>query len=88
MSTTAPQPVTTPIPVQLSESEFLACILPHLAAQARAEVQTGLSSRLQPHLVDPRYGHAMEVLARPDRPRWEAGHPLHHRLQSLCQMGG
>jgi hypothetical protein len=28
MSTTAPRPVTTPIPVQLSEPEFDALILP------------------------------------------------------------
>ena len=32
------------------------------------------------------YGHAMEVLARPNRLPWEAGHPLHNGLQSLCQM--
>src|SRR5438128_320894 len=31
MSTTAQQPVTTPIPVQLSEPEFDAFILPHLS---------------------------------------------------------
>jgi transposase len=31
MSTTAPKPVTTPIPVQLSEPEFTAFILPHLS---------------------------------------------------------
>src|SRR5437667_7790715 len=31
MSTTAPKPATTPIPVQLSEMEFTACILPHLS---------------------------------------------------------
>src|SRR5436853_4349124 len=31
MSTTAPTPVTTPIPVQLSEPEFEAFILPHLS---------------------------------------------------------
>jgi hypothetical protein len=30
MSTTAPKPVTTPILVQLSESEFTAFLLPHL----------------------------------------------------------
>ena len=35
MSTTAPQPVTTPIPVQLSESEFTAFILPHLSMPKR-----------------------------------------------------
>src|SRR5215472_6652040 len=31
MSTTAPEPATTPIPVQLSDSEFTAFILPHLS---------------------------------------------------------
>jgi transposase len=35
MSTTAPNPVTTPIPVQLSESEFAAFILPHLSMPKR-----------------------------------------------------
>jgi transposase len=35
MSTTAPTPATTPIPVQLSEPEFEACILPHLSMPKR-----------------------------------------------------
>ena len=35
MSTTAPQPVTTPIPVQLSAPEFEALILPHLSMPKR-----------------------------------------------------
>ena len=35
MSTTAPKPVTTPIPVQLSEPEFTAFILPHLSIPKR-----------------------------------------------------
>jgi hypothetical protein len=35
MSTTAPKPATTPIPVQLSESEFEAFILPHLSMSKR-----------------------------------------------------
>src|SRR5262249_17811091 len=35
MSTMAPQPVTTPIPVQLSEPEFEAFILPHLSMPRR-----------------------------------------------------
>ena len=35
MSTTAPQPATTPIPVQLSEPEFDAFILPHLSMPKR-----------------------------------------------------
>ena len=35
MSTTAPKPATTPIPVQLSEPEFEAFILPHLSMPRR-----------------------------------------------------
>jgi transposase len=35
MSTTALKPVTTPIPVQLSEPEFEAFILPHLSMPKR-----------------------------------------------------
>ena len=35
MSTTAQQPATTPIPVQLSEPEFEAFILPHLSMPKR-----------------------------------------------------
>jgi transposase len=35
MSTTAPKPATTPIPVQLSESEFTAFIFPHLSMPKR-----------------------------------------------------
>src|SRR5215510_6620953 len=35
MSTTAPKPATTPIPVQLSEPEFETCILPHLSMPKR-----------------------------------------------------
>src|SRR5712692_167863 len=35
MSTTAPKPATTPIPVQLSEMEFAAFLLPHLSMPKR-----------------------------------------------------
>ena len=35
MSMTAAQPVTTPIPVQLSEMEFTSFILPHLSMPKR-----------------------------------------------------
>src|SRR2546425_6897347 len=35
MSTTAPKPVTTPMPVQLSAPEFEVCILPHLSMPKR-----------------------------------------------------
>jgi hypothetical protein len=35
MSTTAQKPATTPIPVQLSETEFTAFIFPHLSMPRR-----------------------------------------------------
>ena len=35
MSTTAPQPATTPIPVQLPAPEFEAFLLPHLSMPKR-----------------------------------------------------
>src|SRR5215510_15526045 len=35
MRTAAAHPTTTPIPVQLSDSEFTACILPHLSMPKR-----------------------------------------------------
>jgi hypothetical protein len=35
MSTTAQKPATTPIPVQLSEPEFEAFLLPHLSMPKR-----------------------------------------------------
>jgi transposase len=35
MSTTIAKPAATPIPVQLSESEFTACIFPHLSMPKR-----------------------------------------------------
>ena len=35
MSSTAPKPATTPIPVQLSEPEFEAFLLPHLSMPKR-----------------------------------------------------
>jgi hypothetical protein len=35
MNTTAPKPATTPIPVQLSDTEFTALILPHLTMPTR-----------------------------------------------------
>ena len=37
MSITAAQPVTTPIPVQLSEPEFTVFILPHLSMPSGAQ---------------------------------------------------
>ena len=40
MSTTAPKPATTPIPVQLSEPEFEAFLLPHLSMPKRGPKYT------------------------------------------------
>src|SRR4029434_1298584 len=59
-----------------------------LNAQAGTEVQIGLLPRLQPHFAGALYGDAVEVLARATRHPRQAGHSLHDRLQSLCQMGG
>ena len=61
----AKKPVTTPIPVQLSATEFNRIYLTApLHAQARTQVQTRLSPCLQPHLVGAVHRHAMEVFAR------------------------
>src|SRR5712691_4564931 len=57
------------------------------AAQAWAEVHTGLSSRLSPHLVGALHRDAVEVLPSAARPQWATGHSLYDRLQSLCHMG-
>jgi len=46
MSTTTPQPATTPLPVQLSEHEFTACIFPPLSLPKR-----GLQCQLGSHRV-------------------------------------
>ena len=40
MSTTAKNPQIAPIPVQLSESEFTACIFPHLSRPIRGPTYT------------------------------------------------
>src|SRR6266516_890685 len=50
MSTTAPKPATTPIPVQLSEMEFTAFILPHLSMPKRGPKCT-LGSHRVFHLI-------------------------------------
>ena len=53
MSTTAPKPVTTPIPVQLSEPEFEAFILPHLSMPKRGTRLQGEWSRVERFSVKP-----------------------------------
>src|SRR5215471_20314170 len=59
-----------------------------LDAQAGTKVQIGLLPRLQPHFAGALYGDAVEVLAYSKRHPRQAGHSLHDRLQSLCEMGG
>jgi hypothetical protein len=50
MSTIAAKPATTPIPVQLSDSEFAAFILPHLSMPKRGPKGT-LGSHRVLHLI-------------------------------------
>ena len=58
-----------------------------LDAHARAEMQTGLSPRLQSDLVGPLYGHAMEVHASAQSDRRDRPDPLHDNLQGVREMG-
>src|SRR5262250_3106285 len=58
------------------------------AAQARAQVQTGLLPRLEPDLVAPLHRDAVEVPAHPTRCAGQACHSLHDHLSCLCPMGG
>ena len=55
-------------------------------AQARTEVQTRLSLRLQPYPVSTLHRHAMEVLAGVQESRREGWNPLHDHLQSFREM--
>ena len=88
MSTTAPKPVMTPLPVQLSAPEFAAFLLPHVSRPKRGPKCTlGYDRVFNPHHVGALHRHAVEVPARAARARWETGHVLHDRLQSLCQGG-
>src|ERR1700759_4692050 len=58
-----------------------------LDAQARAEMQTGLSPRLQSDPVGTLYLGAMEVLAgAPGSRRRDRRDPLHDNLQGVRQM--
>jgi hypothetical protein len=89
MSTTAPTPVTTPIPVQLSEPEFEAFILPHLSMPKRGPKCKLGYYRVFNLIVWLLYtGMQWKCLPVPTDPRWETGDPLHDGLQSLCEMGG
>jgi hypothetical protein len=55
-------------------------------AQARAEMQTGLSPRLQSDPVGPLYGYAMELPAGTPGKRRDRRDPRHDNLQSVRQM--
>ena len=58
-----------------------------LDADARAEMQTGLSPRLQSHPLGPLYGYAMEVHASTQSGRRDRPDPLHDNLQGVREMG-
>ena len=58
-----------------------------LDADARAEMQTGLSPRLQSDPVGPLYGYAMEVHASTQSERRNRPDPLHDHLQGVREMG-
>ena len=88
MSTTAPKPATTPIPVQLSEPEFEAFILPHLSMPKRGPSANWAIIASLILIMGTLHGDAMEELAHTTRRPRPAGHPLYDHLQSLCQMGG
>ena len=88
MSTTAPKPATTPIPVQLSEPEFTAFILPHLSMPKRGpKCKLGYHRVFNLILWVLYTGMQWKCLPVPTRRQWQTGHSLHDRLQSLCQMG-
>src|ERR1700722_1836159 len=58
-----------------------------LDAPARAEMQTGLSPRLQSDPVGSLYGYAMEVPASTESERWDRPDPLHNNLQGVREVG-
>ena len=88
MSATAPQPATTPIPVQLSEPEFDAFILPHLSMPKRGpKCKLGYHRVFNLILWVLYTGMQWKCLPIPQDHQRETGHPLHDHLQSLCQMG-
>ena len=88
MSTTAPKPATTPIPVQLSEPEFEAFILPHLSMPKRGpKCKLGYYRVFNLILRVLYTGMQWKCLPVPTRHQREAGHSLYDRLQSLRQMG-
>ena len=88
MSLRTQKPATTPIPVQLSENEFTTFILPHLSMPKRGPKCKLGYYRLFNLILSVLYtGMQWKCLPVPHRHQWETGHPLYHRLSSLCQMG-
>jgi hypothetical protein len=88
MSTTAPKPATTPIPVQLSEPEFAAFILPHLSMP-----KSGPKCKLGYHRVFNLIlwvlytGMQWKCLPIPTGAQGKPAIPLHECLPHLCEMG-
>jgi hypothetical protein len=88
MSTTAPKPATTSIPVQLSESEFEAFLLPHLSLPKRGPKCKPGYYRVFNLILGVLYtGMQWKCLPVPTDPTGETCSSLHDRLQSLCHMG-
>ena len=88
MSTTAAKPATTPIPVQLSDSECTAFLLPPLAMPKRGPKCTLGSHRVFNLILWILYtGMQWQGLPVPQDANGETGHSRHDCLQSLCQMG-
>ena len=83
------KPATTPIPVQLSEPEFEAFILPHLSMPKRGpKCKLGYYRVFNLILRVLYTGMQWKCLSMPNDTQGQAGHSLYDRLQSLCQMGG
>ena len=81
MSTTAPKSATTPIPVQLSEPEFTAFILPHPSMPKRGpKCKLGYYRVFNLILWVLYTGMQWKCLPVPNRPQRETGYSLHDRL--------
>ena len=77
-----------PIPVQLSEPEFAAFILPHLSMPKRGpKCNLGYYRVFNLILWVLYTGMQWKCLPVPTRPRWETGHSLYDRVPRLRQMG-
>jgi len=88
MSTTAPKPATTPIPVQLSAPEFAAFIVPHLSMPKRGPKGKMGYYRVFNLILWVLYtGMQWKCLPVPTDTQGNPVLPLHDHLQSLCQMG-